>query len=119
MFLFLRADCKKQVDGFKGAKYKKFPTQSEALSFIGGEGGPGPQVSVNTSKKQSNIGTTTVITKTTTTKVTKVVQSTLGKSSAVNAFTVLNTLSKSSPLKRKNTSKLVQIYFNIEYVKKK
>lgn len=27
-------DCKKQTEGFKGAKFKKFPTEKEALEFI-------------------------------------------------------------------------------------
>jgi len=31
------ADCKKQVDGFTSAKYKKFPTRAEALEFISGK----------------------------------------------------------------------------------
>ncbi len=28
------AECKAEVDGYKGAKYKKFPSQKEALDFI-------------------------------------------------------------------------------------
>ena len=30
-------DCKAQVDGFSGAKYKKFGTKEEAEAFVGGE----------------------------------------------------------------------------------
>ena len=29
-------ECKKEIDGFNGAKYKKFSTESEALAFING-----------------------------------------------------------------------------------
>ena len=32
------AECEKQVKGFKGSKYKKFPTYDEALNFIQDEG---------------------------------------------------------------------------------
>lgn len=32
------AECQEQVIGFKGAKYKKFPTYAEALSFINDTG---------------------------------------------------------------------------------
>ena len=44
------AECEAQVKGFKGAKYKKFPSHDEAVDFIEDEGDflrPGDQLKSN------------------------------------------------------------------------
>ena len=34
IYVFNRAECEKQVKGIKGAKFRKFTTEKEALDFI-------------------------------------------------------------------------------------
>ncbi|GAA5862194.1 hypothetical protein JCM3774_004817 [Rhodotorula dairenensis] len=39
-------ECAAQVNGFQGARHKKFPTEAEARAFVGGGGGPSASSSV-------------------------------------------------------------------------
>lgn len=39
-------ECKEQVNGFYGAKYKSFSTLAEAEAFVGGEDAPKPEITI-------------------------------------------------------------------------
>lgn len=64
---FTWSDCSAQVTGFKGAKFKSFPTIEEALEFIGHD-------SINDMKKNDTVKTQSPVKKKTTPKNVKPVK---------------------------------------------
>ena len=55
MIFNFRPDCQKQIDGFKAAKFKKFPTKEEAQSFIDSDSKPTKTTSATTATKRKSI----------------------------------------------------------------
>lgn len=60
---FTWADCSAQVTGYKGAKYKSFPTIEEAMAFIGDDNINAMRKEETVKKKVSNKKNTTTNTK--------------------------------------------------------
>ncbi|MQS52555.1 RNase HI [Lactobacillus salsicarnum] len=48
-------ECKKQVDGFTGARYKSFTTEAEAVEFLNGKDSYTPKTKAKTAKVSENL----------------------------------------------------------------